>query len=221
MTALAMSSAAAQDFTIVPGERVGFVSVGMDEGELKKYLPKAEISRDFFEESWSTATDGPLRCVTKLYADSGRELWVVWKSDLVRKWKPSQLSQCKTAAPGRDPAYALIALSQSMTVEAMDPSPWKTESGIGVGATLDALEAANGQPVTFSLQVQTEGNVLDWNDGALEGTFSDALLTYTAEDTGARIEEYATERHEVDSGSLPAELKKQIRLAMVTVKLAR
>ncbi|MFG1202052.1 hypothetical protein V5F29_06630 [Xanthobacter aminoxidans] len=49
-----------------------------------------------------------------------------------------------------------------------NPGPWRTAEGIGIGATLAEVEAANGKPFTLSgFGWDYGGSVLDWDGGRL------------------------------------------------------
>lgn len=210
-------AAPAEDYTLVAGKRAGFIAPDASEGSLRKQLPANFVKRTFYRESTADGSEGKLHCVTRLYPDSGKELWIIWKSDFTNEWQPDALKRCESLPLLQNPAYVLLAVPEDPKIAAQN-SPWKTPEGVGLEMDLAQLEAANGKPVSFSVGEETDGNIFSWNDGKLKAGVNDAMLAYDTLETGERLQGYA-QNNQVMSSSLPDDLKKRIKLVFFTVPI--
>lgn len=100
------------------------------------------------------AAEGEMVKATVLFPnDRSRRVEIVWLDENKR----------------RRPAEVLV----------YDPGPWRTPEGIGIGATLAEVEAANGRPFTLSgFGWDYGGSVLDWDGGRLAGAGCRLLLRF-------------------------------------------
>jgi hypothetical protein len=136
---VSLPSFQAHDWLIVPGERVGPVTVETTEAELVRLLgsdnvkpTEVHVGEDFFEPG------------AVLYPeDSTRRLHVIW-SDTANRARPKRV-------------YARA-----------DSSRWHLQSGITFGTTLSELERRNGKPfVLAGFEWDYSGTVTSWEDGDL------------------------------------------------------
>jgi hypothetical protein len=218
----ALAVDAPDDTVIVPGKRVGAVTAHMSEAALKSRLPKGYVTHSLYQETraGSNAQDGPLRCISKVYPpESGKEIWVIWKSDFKNTWDIADGERCDNARGLASPAYVLLFTPE--TPHHLPP-PWKTRNGVGIGITLAQLEAANGKPVTFSIDGDSDGDVVDWNGGARVRTIADASLVYDTSEVSDRLKLYAKDpaHARVLSSDVPEAFKPYIRLALFSVPMS-
>jgi len=224
--ATSFAAEAPGDFLVIPGDRAGLITSQISEADLVRQLPKGYVKRTFYEESWVGNNDAPLRCVSRIYPASAKEIWIVWKSDLQNNWDVDALPECLNAPSLSAPAYILLATTNDVFTPEGSESPWKMANGIGLGTTLSALEEANGKPVTFSIGADTDGNITGWNEGQLGSSIKAAMLVYQDPDMAGQLRQYADNKTdeqsgEVKSSDIPAELKAKIKLALFTVALAK
>lgn len=143
----AEADAAQKDFVIVPGERVGLIRANTTEAEVEQYYGVDNIK---IQEV--PIAEGDVREGVLLFPGTKNELEIVWD----------------IAANFGQPDF--IRISQ-------DDTDWKTQEGITVGTTLEALEKINGKPFKFyGFGWDYGGLVTNWNGGKLNNYLLVALI---------------------------------------------
>jgi len=146
------ASASSYDYTIVPGERVGLITLKKCSREyvLAAYGDSARVEEIYLVEGMTG--EGVV-----VFPDNPRNRMEVY-------WEPEI-----------DPVRpALIRISGEGT-------DWKTTQGITVGTPIAAVEKANGKPFSlFGFGWDYGGRVTNWNDGKLNNNLS-LQFGYTSE----------------------------------------
>ncbi len=138
---------AQKDFVIVPGERVGLIRANTTEAEAEQYYGIDNIKMQEVPIAEGDAREGVL-----IFPGTKNELEIVWD----------------IAANFGQPDF--IRISQ-------DDTDWKTQEGITVGTTLEALEKINGKPFKFyGFGWDYGGLVTNWNGGKLNSYLLVALI---------------------------------------------
>ena len=139
------------DFVIVPGQRVGpFASNATTETDLAKAFGEANVEAASIGVGEGFELPG-----FKVFPGTKNELEVAYDPD---------------AGPNR-PAF--IRVSQEGT-------PWKTDTGIKLGMTLQELQQLNGKPFLFSgFGWDYGGRVTDWNGGAFNANLMISLDNFS------------------------------------------
>lgn len=171
--------AAAQDWTIVPGERVGPITAATARADLDRAFPSAAVEDDQIE-----LDEGMLEPATLVYRkDPSQTLAVAWKDG-----HPREVFICFGHRRG--------------------PCKWETKSGIRIGTRLSDLARMNGRAFTISgFGFNYGGNVLGWDRGKLGKLDCGAKLILTLDGDRARGGDYTVEltseeRHSI-SGDRP------------------
>lgn len=135
------------DCTIVPGERAGLITKNACSREevLKAYGDSAVVDTIHLVESMEG--EGVV-----LFPNNPRRTAYIY-------WDPEFM-------PNR-PSFIRI-LGGDMPSTGAD---WKTDSGLAIGATLEAVEKVNGKPFDiYGFGWDYGGQVTDWKGGKLDGT---------------------------------------------------
>ena len=170
---------AGQDWSIVPGERVGPITVATVRSDLDRDFPKGAVEDDQIE-----LDEGMLEPATLVYRkDPSQTLAVAWKDG-----HPRQVFICFGRRRGA--------------------CKWETRDGIRIGTRLNDLERMNGRAFTISgFGFNYGGNVLAWDGGKLGHLDCRAKLILTLDGDRARGGDYTVEltseeRHSI-SGDRP------------------
>lgn len=147
--ALAPSPAAAGPDPLPPFACAGPFAADTDEARLIRLFGRSNV---VFRTV--PAAEGEMVKATVLFPkDRARRVEITWLDEKKR----------------RRPAEVLV----------YDPGPWRTPEGIGIGATLAEVEAANGRPFTLAgFGWDYGGTVLDWDGGRLARTGCRLLLRF-------------------------------------------
>lgn len=170
---------AAQDWTVVEGERVGPVTASSARADLDRWFPKAAIKDDEIE-----LDEGMLEPATLVYPGAPSEtLAIAWKDG-----HPREIFICFGHRRGA--------------------CKWETRSGIRMGTRLSELERMNGRAFTISgFGWNYGGNVISWEGGKLARLDCGARLVLTLDGDRVRGGDYTVElspeeRHSI-SGDRP------------------
>lgn len=143
------------DFTIVPGERVGMITANTTEAKLQE-----TYGADKIKIQSVPIAEGDIQEGVVLYPGTSNEIEIIWE----------------TAASEGTPAFIRIG---------KDSTQWKTSEGITVGTSLEKLEEINGKPFTFyGFEWDYGGLVMDWNGGKLTSNLVIALVPQNFEAMG-------------------------------------
>lgn len=139
-------SVPAQDFLIVPGERIGLVTVRSTEARLREaYGPRNVQIRSI------SLGEGEEREGLVVFPDQPNELEIV----------------LNVAADTGHPHFVRIS---------REDSDWHTAEGVRVGSSLKELQEANGKPFRFNgFEWDLAGLVTSWNGGRYSANFVVAL----------------------------------------------
>jgi hypothetical protein len=155
------SAAFGQDFTVVPGERVGPINGLTMRADLARWFPAEAIEDDQIE-----LDEGMLQPATLVYRkDPSQALAISWSAS----GTPRQIFLCWGQRRGT--------------------CRWQTSNGIRFGTRLTDLEAMNGRPFTIAgFGYNYGGNVLSWDGGKLarSACTGRVVLTLDGERTGGR-----------------------------------
>jgi hypothetical protein len=163
LAALAFVAAAlcAQDFTVVPGERVGPITAHTTRSDLAKSFPAGAVADDEIE-----LDEGMLQSATLVYrGDPSQTLAISWTA----AGTPKQVFVCWGLRRGA--------------------CRWETPNGIRFGTRLSELETLNGGAFTIAgFGYNYGGNVLSWNGGKLAPPRCSGrlVLTLDGERSGGR-----------------------------------
>jgi hypothetical protein len=149
---LIAAALSAQDFTVVPGERVGPVTATTTRSSLAKSFPSGAVEDDEIE-----LDEGMLQPAT-----------------LVNRKDPSQALAISWNAAGTPKQIFLCWGLRRGTCR------WQTSNGIRFGTRLSELESLNGGPFTISgFGYNYGGNVISWNRGKLAPSRCSGRLVLT------------------------------------------
>lgn len=138
---------ATNDFTIVPGERVGMITANTTESLLQELYGAEKLRIRSVPIAEGNTQEGVV-----LYPDTPNEIEIIWE----------------TAASEGTPAFIRIG---------KDSTAWKTPDGITIGTSLEKLEEINGKPFIFNgFEWDFGGLVTDWNWGKLTSHLVIALV---------------------------------------------
>jgi hypothetical protein len=164
------------DWLIVPGSRVGPISVTTIRADLPRYFAAAEDGEIELDEGLMQ----PATLVSKNVA--AESLAIVWTGSGADA-HPKQIFLCRGRRRG--------------------PCRWHTEEGITDGTKLDELESLNGRSFTVSgFGMNYGGNVQSWEGGKLEALDCGGRLTLTLDGERERggplaVALSADERHSI------------------------
>ncbi len=140
-------SVSAEDWLIVPGERVGKVLASFTEEDLKKAYGAEKVQR-----TEVGVGEREMAAATKVFADTKNELIIMWKPEQPFK----RIDEVRINGEG---------------------TSWKTAQGITNGSTLEALRQANKQAFkVYGFEWEYAGLANDWGSGQLDSTFMVFLL---------------------------------------------
>jgi len=155
---------AANDWTVVPGVRVGPITAGTVRGDVDRLFHAGAVEDDEIE-----LDEGMLQAATLVYRhDASATVAITWNGK-GREAHPKQVFICQGQRRGT--------------------CRWHAAGGIAMGARLSDLEALNGRPFTVSgFGYNYGGNVLSWDGGALKklDCHGRLILTLDGERTGGR-----------------------------------
>lgn len=142
---VAQASLDERAFLLVPGERAGWVTPETSEEELKRRYGARNVRSEAV-----ALGEGAVRQGTVLFPDDERRrLEIQWRDDAARK------------APAR------VRLSG-------DESAWRTEGGVTLGTSLEALERMNGGPLRLlGFAWDGAGIITSFEGGALSSSLGD------------------------------------------------
>ena len=180
--------AAADDWIIVPGVRVGPITASSTREDLAGVFPTDAVRDDEIE-----LDEGMVQKATLVYrGDPSKMLAISWNAD----HHPKQVFICFGRRRG--------------------PCRWELQNGIKVGTRLAELEKLNGGPLTISgFGYNYGGNVLSWDSGKLAALDCNVRVILTLDGDRSRaggdytIQLTSDERHAVSgdrpiSSSVPA-----------------
>lgn len=127
------------DWVIVPGVRVGPMTKDTGESEVKTMYGESRVIASDIEIG-----EGEKQPGTTLFPnDSERVLYILWTDE------------------SREQIAAILIRSKGTT--------WKTDKGVTIGTSLEAIERVNGRPVTLAgFGWDYSGSILDSDGGALK-----------------------------------------------------
>jgi len=133
----------ANDWTLVPGLRVGPIKAGTVRADLLHFFPREAVVDDEIE-----LDEGMLQPATLIYKDDpSQSLAISWDAK-GRQAHPKQIFVCRGLRRGE--------------------CRWQIEGDIQFGTRLKQLESVNGGPFTLSgFGFNYGGNVLSWEGGKL------------------------------------------------------
>jgi len=149
ITALALvcaGFAAAQqnDWTIIPGKRLGPIAAGTSRTDLERLFGKSNV-----KDKPVDSGEGPEPATVVFGKDSSAALALLWRDnvlDRVLVCYESQFGPCK----------------------------WHTSAGVSLGTTVARLEALNGRPFHAEpWGSDAGGNITSWDGGRLAGELGD------------------------------------------------
>jgi hypothetical protein len=134
----------ANDWTIIPGVRVGPVTANFSEHDLRTAFGDQSVTEGSVPGAEGEPTDATL-----VYKDDpARSLAIIWK-DPDKKVNPDTIMFCTELTKGT--------------------CRWHTASGITLGTTLQELEKQNGGPFTFyGFGWDYGGSILSWGGGKFD-----------------------------------------------------
>jgi hypothetical protein len=161
MLAAAAAALQAQDYTVVPGERVGPITARTVRADLARLFPAGAVEDDQIE-----LDEGMLQAATLIHRkDPSQTLAISWTAS----GTPKQIFLCWGQRRGT--------------------CRWQASNGIRFGTTLSELEALNGGPFTIAgFGYSYGGNVLSWDGGKLARSECSGrlVLTLDGERSGGR-----------------------------------
>lgn len=148
----------AVDTTIVPGQRLGALTVGGSEADLVRAYGTAAV-----ETARVELGEGETALGSALFADDPlRRVEILWSDTLER----------------REPTRAILRGPASL---------WKLPEGITLGTTLLELERLNGRPFLLAgFGWDYGGVVTSWEGGELERALAGRVFVYLEPATGGR-----------------------------------
>jgi hypothetical protein len=177
---LCLPLAAAEDWTIVPGVRVGPINASSTYDDLARAFPADAVRDDEIE-----LDEGMVQKATLVYrGDPSRMLAISWNAE----HHPKQVFICFGRRRGA--------------------CRWELQNGIKVGTRLAELEKLNGGSLTISgFGYNYGGNVLSWDGGKLASLDCNGRVILTLDGDRSRGGDYtidltSEERHAV-SGDRP------------------
>lgn len=190
------------------------------EGKVISETGKIEADTSYFglqkkkmEKLWDGAIDyqeGNCRLATVAYRGTPSEIEVFWKNDPeVTCFQKLDMDWSKLKAP----EYVRIRRADS---------PWKTDTGIGVGTSLEELEKISGGSVGFM------GFAWDMGGACCRGTFSNHIgFTLAADESVIHEKSKAAEYYNknlvgdvrVESKDIPADIKKALNIRVQEIYL--
>lgn len=135
------------DVKIIPGERVGMITSRTTEAELERLYGAENLKIMRIPVAEGEEQEGVV-----LFPGTNKEIEIIWQA----------------ASSEGTPAF--VRITQDSTV-------WKTEEGITIGSSLEALEKINGKPFNlYGFEWDYGGLVTNWNKGNLNQHFVVALV---------------------------------------------
>lgn len=135
------------DVKIIPGERVGMITARTTEAELERLYGAENLKIMRIPVAEGEEQEGVV-----LFPGTNKEIEIIWQA----------------ASSEGTPAF--VRITQDSTV-------WKTEEGITIGSSLEALEKINGKPFNlYGFEWDYGGLVTNWNKGNLNQHFVVALV---------------------------------------------
>jgi hypothetical protein len=144
LVCLGLAAAQQNDWTIVPGKRIGPIAAGTSRTGLERFFGKSNV-----EDKPVDTGEGPEPATVVFGKDSSTALALLWRDgviDRVLVCYESQFGPCK----------------------------WHTGAGVSLGTTVARLEALNGRPfVAEPWGSDVGGNITSWQGGKLAGELGD------------------------------------------------
>lgn len=135
----AAQPASTNDWTIVPGQRVGPIVVDTSEEKLRELFGAGNVERKDIDIGEGETEPG-----TVVFPDAARQLKILW------------------LAPATRDRIKEIRISG-------DKSSWKTNKGITLGTALKQIEKLNGRPFSLmGFAWDYSGTIVDCNGGRLK-----------------------------------------------------
>lgn len=161
-TGAASSVSVSNDFTIVPGERVGPVNGNTSEADLLRLLgPSAVTAGDTLY-----GAEGESFIGTTLYKGTADEVQIFY-SDADTRLHPTTIRVTPRFTDDEGNAIPNQAVPR-----------WVATTGVRVGATLREVERLNGKPFTlWGFEWDYSGMVSDWQGGKLAPPNKKAFLS--------------------------------------------
>lgn len=145
--AVANGSNPINDLKVIPGSRVGMITAHTTEAELERLYGAENLKIERIPVAEGEAQEGVI-----LFPGTRKEIEIIWQA----------------ANSEGTPAFVRIT---------RDSTDWKTEEGITIGSSLEALEQANGKPFDFyGFEWNYGGLVTNWNAGKFNPNFVVALV---------------------------------------------
>lgn len=152
-------TATADDFLVIPGEKVGKIKADSDENDLLDAYGPANVIR---HDTIYTA-EGDYEIGTTLYKGTPDETAVLW-TDSAKQARPS--------------AVKLILNVDPASAKTRGKSRWKTANGVRLGLTISEIEKLNGKPFKlYGFEWDFGGSVTDWQKGKLQAPGKEMYLT--------------------------------------------
>ncbi|AKD54486.1 hypothetical protein [Spirosoma radiotolerans] len=168
----------ANDFLIIPGERVGPIKATTSEADLLRLLGPAVVTAgDTIYGAEGTELIG-----TTLYKDTSDEVQIIYTDE-------------KRTAPETVLICPKLFDDEGLPIKNLPPTHWVTTDGLRIGTTLTELESRNGKPFKlWGFAWDYGGQVSNWQGGKLaqlsEKTFLSLTLGPPASRTPAQEKAY-------------------------------
>lgn len=163
VSSTSVAGAAANDFLIVPGERVGPITAKTSEADLLEQLGKSIVTAD----DTLYGPEGSTFLGTTLYKGTPDEVHIIYSDE--RRSKPETVLIRPTLVDDEGNPIPGLAASQ-----------WHTTDGLRIGTTLKELEQRNGKPFKIWGFAWDYGGVLsDWQGGQMSKLAKKTPITIT------------------------------------------
>jgi hypothetical protein len=153
----------ANDFLIIPGERVGPIKTTTSEADLFRLLgPSVVTDRDTIYGAEGTELIG-----TTLYKDTSDEVRIIYTDE-------------KRTVPETVLISPKLLDDEGFPIKNLPPTHWVTTDGLRIGTTLTELESRNGKPFKlWGFAWDYGGQVSNWQGGKLARSPEKTVLSIT------------------------------------------
>ncbi|GAB3780196.1 hypothetical protein GCM10028818_31920 [Spirosoma horti] len=172
------AAAVANDFLIIPGERVGPINPTTSEADLLTLLGPSVVTVG----DTIYGAEGAELIGTTLYKGTFDEVQVIYTDE--KRTKPETVF-----------IRPQLVDDEGLPIKHLSPARWTTADGLRIGTTLNELQSRNGKPFKlWGFAWDYGGQVSDWQGGKLarvpEKTFQSITLGPPASRTPAQEKAY-------------------------------
>lgn len=170
--------AIANDFLIIPGERVGLIKPTTSEADLLKLFGSTVVTAG----DTIYGAEGAELIGTTLYKGTSDEVQIIYTDE--KRTKPETIF-----------IRPQLVDDEGLAIKHLPPSRWATTDGLHIGTTLNELEKWNGKPFKlWGFAWDYGGQVSNWQEGKLaqipEKTFQSITLGPPASQTPTQEKAY-------------------------------